>query len=213
VNRNAFGQDPKVRERRYESENLRKYESSNRVVQYLLQRFLGQLTELAAACEANHVLDVGCGEGLVSQTLRQHGSGIRAAAYLGVDHSFGALQVAAQWLPRVQLGCMGADSLAFRDGVFDLVLCIEVLEHVPDPRAMLAELRRVSSRYCIISVPHEPFFSWGNLLRGRHMLSWGDHPEHIHHWGPRPLHELLSQFFVVKKLTRPFPWLMALCER
>ena len=55
VNRSALGQGPKVGQREHGSENLRKYESSNGVVQLLLGRFLKKLTRpfpwLMALCE------------------------------------------------------------------------------------------------------------------------------------------------------------------
>ncbi len=71
-------------------------------------------------------------------------------------------------------------SLGFRRGSFELVLCLEVLEHVPHPLAALAELRRVASRRCLISVPHEPSFRLATFLRGKHLRQWGNHPEHVH---------------------------------
>ena len=46
-------------------------------------------------------------------------------------------------------------ALPFKDGAFDIVLCTEVLEHVPDPAAVLHEIRRVLSRngHLILTTP------------------------------------------------------------
>jgi hypothetical protein len=47
--------------------------------------------------------------------------------------------------------------LAFRNGEFDLVLCAEVLEHLPEPelKAAARELQRVTSRFLLVGVPYE----------------------------------------------------------
>jgi SAM-dependent methyltransferase len=115
--------------------------------------------------------------------------------------------------PDADFFCMEITSLGFRSGSFELVLCLEVLEHVPDPLVALAELRRVSSRSCLISVPYEPFFRLANFLRGRRVRQLGNHPEHLHHWGPRRFQAFLSRSFHVRELHNAFPWLLALCEQ
>ncbi len=103
--------------------------------------------------------------------------------------------------------------LGFKDKGFDLVLCLEVLEHIADPLPALTELHRVSCGYCLISVPHEPFFRLMNFLRGRHLRSWGNHPEHLNHWNTDSFQKLLSGAFTVQELHHSFPWLVALCRR
>jgi len=44
--------------------------------------------------------------------------------------------------------------LPFADADFDAALCLEVLEHIDEPRAFLAEIRRVAPRQLIVSVPN-----------------------------------------------------------
>jgi SAM-dependent methyltransferase len=76
------------------------------------------------------VVDIGCGE----QPWRSTVEGL-GARYLGAD----VQQNAAH---SVALRC-AADALPVRDGACDLVLCTEVLEHVPDPARALAEVGRI----------------------------------------------------------------------
>ena len=64
---------------------------------------------------------------------------------------------------------------AVPDGTFDLVLAIEVLEHVPDPAAALAELARVARRDLIVSVPREPIWRVANLARGKYVGAPGQY--------------------------------------
>lgn len=197
----------------YSSENIRKYASPNPLVQWALHGFLLKVGALVEQCAPRTILDVGCGEGLMGSYLRGQRGGGRGHRYVGVDGSWHALKAAARLNPDADFFCTEMPSLGFRGGSVDLVLCLEVLEHVPDPVAALEELRRVASRRCLISVPHEPFFRLANFLRGRHLQQWGNHPEHLSRWGPDSFRVLLSRSFHVTELYRPFPWLLALCER
>ena len=67
-------------------------------------------------------------------------------------------------------------NLSFPDGAFDIVLCLQVLEHVPDPVRAMLELKRVAARQLVISVPYEPFFTLARL----------GHWERGHLWAIRP---------------------------
>lgn len=86
------------------------------------------------------VLDVGCGTGLLTARIRDE-LGPRSA--VGCDFSHGMLRQAgsnAPGLPRVQ---GNAQSLPFRDRVFDAVVSTEAFHWFPDPDAALAEFFRV----------------------------------------------------------------------
>jgi ubiquinone/menaquinone biosynthesis C-methylase UbiE len=76
-------------------------------------------------------------------------------------------------------------ALPFADRSFDAVLCMEVLEHLQHPADAVRELARVARDVVVLSVPFEPFFQAGNAARGKYPETWGDHPEHIQHWGRR----------------------------
>ncbi len=69
-------------------------------------------------------------------------------------------------------------NLPFPDDTFDYVMSTEVLEHLPNPGQALMELKRIAKpeAYLIISVPFEPFFHWGNLLRGKYWKRGGYTP-------------------------------------
>jgi len=55
-------------------------------------------------------------------------------------------------------------NLSFADKSFDIVLCQQVLEHVPNPVKAILELKRVTTKQLIISVPYEPFFTLCRFL-------------------------------------------------
>ncbi len=62
---------------------------------------------------------------------------------------------------------------------------MEVLEHVPDPAAVLAEMFRVASRWVLVSVPREPLWRGLNMARGSYLRDFGNTPGHLNHWSKR----------------------------
>src|SRR5437764_4841034 len=82
------------------------------------------------------ILDVGCGTGANLQMLARHGTAE------GVDVSSEALDFCrARGLSKVKQGA--AESLPYEDASFDLVTGLDVVEHLDDDIAGLAEMRRV----------------------------------------------------------------------
>jgi 2-polyprenyl-3-methyl-5-hydroxy-6-metoxy-1,4-benzoquinol methylase len=88
------------------------------------------------------------------------------------------------------------------------VLAIEVLEHLADPTVALAEIARVARGTVVLSVPLEPLWRIGNLLRGRYVSAWGNTPGHIGHWRRREFVRLVSDFLEVVAVSSPVPWTM-----
>jgi SAM-dependent methyltransferase len=90
----------------------------------------------------DRVVDVGCGEGGLAELLARaglHVTGVEPAEYLRTRFTDRLRPIDPD--SRVVDGL--ADALPFSDGELDAIVMTEVLEHVPDPRAALAELRRV----------------------------------------------------------------------
>ena len=124
-----------------------KYEASNPVVRHLLSRFLGRVDEAAVSLAPTSVLDVGCGEGVVTERLAEL---LAPAEVLGVDAD--KANLSEEWrsrrAPNLTFATGSAYELPFADGSFDLVCAIEVLEHLERPRDALAEMTRVAGRHC-----------------------------------------------------------------
>jgi len=99
-----------------------------------------QYVERAAALLDKPVLDVGCGGGILSEAMARAG-----ARVLGIDLSQAVLDVAElhalEGKVAVEYRAIAAEELAQeRPGAFDLVTCMEMLEHVPDPAAAVKAL-------------------------------------------------------------------------
>jgi SAM-dependent methyltransferase len=187
------------------SDNEKKYRSKNPVVRYLVGRFLQRVSELAANESPRRVLEVGCGEGVVLATLAARLPGTRFA---GLELDKTALRQARVRCPGATLVRGDACELPFGNQCFDLVVCLEVLEHLPEPVRALRELRRVARGGCLLSVPHEPFFRAGNLLRGKNLTRLGDPSDHVQHWGARDFAAFCGRELAVRVRTTAFPWLI-----
>ncbi len=191
--------------------NLQKYLNPNPIQRWLLGRFHRRILELAKATSARRILDVGCGEGFTLREVRE--SGIQAAM-VGADFSPTALSWnQAHQMAQSPLNVADVQHLPFADNCFDLVFCLEVLEHLPDSASGMRELLRVSRDYVLISVPHEPFFRAANFLRGKHLPALGNDPEHLHNYSGRAFRRLVMPHADLVWHGYSFPWQIALVRK
>jgi SAM-dependent methyltransferase len=186
-----------------------KYGSSNPVVKRLMEGFESSLDELWGIAAPRSILDVGCGEGvLTSKWAERLGDG----RIVGIDLDDPKLQ--AEWekrsRPNLEYRVEEATSLSFRDGEFDMATAIEVLEHVPEPEQTLAEMARVASRWLLVSVPREPVWRAVNMARGAYLRDLGNTPGHVNHWSKASFKRLLSRHGAIQEVRSPFPWTMLL---
>ena len=186
-----------------------KYGSTNPVVKRLMAGFHATLDELWERAAPGTVLDVGCGEGvLTEQWAERLGDG----RVVGIDLDDPKLR--AEWeqrsRPNLEFRAEEATSLSFGDDSFDLACAIEVLEHVPDPAATLGEMARVARRHLLVSVPREPLWRTLNVARGAYLRNLGNTPGHVNHWSKRAFTSLLSRYGTVEETRSPFPWTMLL---
>jgi SAM-dependent methyltransferase len=197
VPRDAAGQD------------AAKYGSTNPVVRRLLDRWTGRLRAVIGPVTGT-VLDIGVGEGLCLARVVA-GAGVAPARVAGVEYRADKARVAAQ-LRGVDVVVGDAGMVPFPDGVADLVLCVEVLEHLPTIGPAVAELARVTSPAggrCVVSVPWEPWFRLGNLGRGKNVRRGGNDPEHLRGFNSARLHAALEPHFHHVRVVGAFPWLVA----
>ena len=109
-----------------------------------------------APLEGKAVLDVACGAGTWLAELQRRG-----ATASGIDISEKAAALAREQLPQADIRCGVAESLPFRDAVFDLVTCMGSLEHFLDQPKALREMLRVGkpSATFLVLVPNSGFLT------------------------------------------------------
>ena len=187
-----------------------KYESTNPIEQRMMRGFFGALDSMLdqAATQQipQRILEIGVGEGIVTQRVVER---FPTASVLGLDLPDDDL--ARHWTSE-ELTCLFGDAakLPFPDDSFDLVLAIEVFEHLSDVEGALRELRRVCGGSLVASVPFEPIWRIGNMARGRYLRDLGNTPGHINHWTNRGFAKLVARQFEVKRTANPMPWTMVL---
>ncbi len=186
-----------------------KYGSQNPVVKRLMGRFEGTLDELFRTADPGSLLDVGCGEGVLTH---EWAGRLGDKRVVGIDLDDPLLH--EQWKDRqaanLEYMVMRAENLPFADGEFDVASAIEVLEHVPDPEHTVAEMARVASRWLLVSVPREPLWRGLNMARGAYVKDLGNTPGHLNHWSKRSFVALLERHGKVVEARSPFPWTMLL---
>jgi 2-polyprenyl-6-hydroxyphenyl methylase / 3-demethylubiquinone-9 3-methyltransferase len=151
------------------------------------------MRQLAPLSTKPLILDIGCGAGFATQRMSQAGYRI-----LGVDLSEPSLRIARNYFRGLGLaapldnpggrdGCVfsraDAMSLPFGDAVFDAVLCLDFLEHVENPRKVIAEAARVlkPGGLFFFHTFNRTFIAYFFAAKG---LEWvvRHTPKHLHVW-------------------------------
>lgn len=123
------------------------------------------LREVVRRLEPRSVLDVGAGDGrmldaAVPPSVRRVGSEMAEDA---------VAKMRARGIEAVGVD-LETGKLPFEDRAFEMVTCLDVLEHVFDPERVLGELRRVSAKHVVVCVPNA--FNLANRVlyaTGRHV--------------------------------------------
>ena len=191
--------------------NRQKHLNPNPVQRFLLNRFHKKIVELVRQTGAACLLDTGCGEGFVIKHLQKN---ILPLHSFGGDFDTEALLWGRKRVKhKTPLVNLDIQQLPFPDNSFPLVICLEVLEHLPDSSLGLRELVRVSSEYVLLSTPHEPFFRGANFLRGKHLKALGNDPEHLQNFSGRALQRMLNRAVDIVWHGYAFPWQIALVRK
>ena len=110
-----------------------------------------------------HLLDAGCGTGITLEYIERFGPTV------GVDNEIVALKFCRARDAR-KLACAPLENLPFADALFDIVTCLDVIEHIDDDQSAIKEITRVirPGGLLVLTVPAFNIF-------------WSDHDVINHH--------------------------------
>ena len=131
--------------------NDRLYYHPNALIRRIQRRRIQTIVDFLDIRKGDSVLDAGCGEGHLFSRVPA------SARQTGIDLSSAALEIAASRNPSAEWIHADLHKMPFADHTFDKICCSEVIEHVPDPVAVIRELHRVvkPEGRVIITVPNE----------------------------------------------------------
>lgn len=150
------------------------------------------MKEMIRPLQFESVLDVGCGQGSFLQELQSEFPHIKP---FGIDISSSAVELARNRVPGGRFSVLDITEKVF-DQKCDLVVCSEVLEHIPDDIGALRNLRKITGKYLLISTP-----------QGR-MRQFETKVGHVRNYAPGELVDKIEStgFAVVSMLQWGFPF-------
>lgn len=159
-------------------------------------------------------IEIGCGEGFSTQ---------RISGLLPSKVKLHASEYVAEMIPRAQERNPGVTvteesvyELQHKDGTYDMVFLLEVLEHLDFPEKGLEELNRITKPggYLVLGVPREPLWCALNMARGKYLAHFGNTPGHLNHWSTHGIKKYVAKHFgPVVEVRTPLPWTLLLARK
>lgn len=186
--------------------NLGKYLTHNPLKRKGIERFVDDLLSIMSKLKPNVIGDIGCGEGIILYHISKQGL---CKSLVGVDISREALGIAKRIVgSSVNLILADAQHIPLRR--VDLVVAVELLEHLPDPTLAVNEIAHTAD-HAIITVPYTILFRVACLLSLKNIENLGEDTDHKHSYNPKKLKKLLDPMNIILQ-KRAGAWLLALTK-
>lgn len=192
--------------------NLKKHSNNNPLSKVWLNNFNNSLLSYLQRINPKTILDVGCGEGFTLEFLKKNRVG---DSLEGIDSLDEAIDLGKKLHTDLKLKKGDIYKLDYKNNSFDVVICTEVLEHLTNPSEALFELKRVTRKYLLLSVPNEPWFTFQRIARGINLFQLGAHPEHINHWSYNGFEKFVKnhELKILAKKSPLLAWTLILAEK
>lgn len=187
-----------------------KYLRSNFIIKKLIDGFYKSIGDIISSIEVKKVLETGCGPGFSTQYLRRF---LKDKDFEASEYRADLVKEAQSRNPGIRISQESVYEPKKTDSSFDLVIALEVLEHLESPEKALKEIRRVTSKYCLLSVPNEPLWRILNICRFKYLKYFGNSPGHLHHWSRKEFAKLAGDYFKVERIKTPLPWIVVLGKK
>ena len=193
------------------SNNLVKYQTKNPIKKILIKMFSNKIISILKNInDVNNIIDAGCGEGFMTYKISKEIPNVKID---GMDISETSIKIAKKTLPNKTFYIDDITNTSISSRSYNMVLALEILEHLTSPEIALKEISRITNNYCLISVPWEPFFSIGNVLSGKNISRLGNDEEHLQKWSKNDIIKLISKHFNVMDVHISFPWIIILAKK
>lgn len=169
-----------------------KYHSKNPLIRHAVNKYLAALGGFLDKIKMEKILDLGCGEGEIIKFLKQKYKPAYVKAY---DIDVGLLKDLKKQFPSYDFEIRYLEKDLVEHEEYDLVLCLEVLEHIKEHKQALTNIKKIKAPYFIFSVPNEPFFRLANLARFKYVKRLGNTPGHINNFTYSQFKKLIKQTF------------------
>ncbi len=189
-----------------------KYNNKNFIVKKIMSGFFSSLKCILQNLKVKNILEAGCGEGYISDYIHKH----IYNSTVDID----SFDVTEDIIENAKLNFN--DINFFVDSVYemnntkekyDIVLAIEVLEHLTDPDIAIKKLLDKTNKYVLVSVPREPIWCMLNLCRGKYIKDFGNTPGHIQRWGKLKFIKFCKKYGEIVEVQSPLPWTMILLKK
>lgn len=195
-----------------------KYQAKNPISKILVKGFTSSLKQLLnqiSQVNINIIAELGAGEGHLTQHIVDQFpkadifvSDVEPSMINTADNKF-------KKYSNIKISQQDIAKTSYKSNYFDLVVVCEVLEHLPDPKKALIELKRIlkPQGFGIFSVPNEPIWRILNLARGKYINELGNTPGHINHYSSQQFADLITKSgFKILTINKPLPWTMLLAK-
>ncbi|MDA2922423.1 class I SAM-dependent methyltransferase, partial [Patescibacteria group bacterium AH-259-L07] len=181
-----------------------KYNSKNPVVVWMTRRFLHTLFGFLDQIKPEKIIDIGCGEGEIEKRLKQRYANVYIKGLDIADvRTFKDFDFA-----------IGNAITVKENKEYDVLLMLEVLEHVKEYTKAFANIKKIKANNIIISVPYEPWFRLCNLLRFAYIKRLGSTPGHVNHFTKKDFKKIIQENFSAGdiKIKRCLIWNFAFIQ-
>ncbi len=187
-----------------------KHHSKNIIVQFMMDKFHKDFDALVKKAKPKTLFDIGCGEGYTTDIIKRCNKNVKIVAS---DIDKGIIEKAKRMHKGIKFSLNDVYNLKFKGNNFDCAIASELLEHLDNPDKAIKEMRGVSKRHCIFSVPKEPYWRMANILRLAYISRLGNTPGHVQNWTTGQFRRLLEKHFKNVEIKSSTLWNIALCKK
>lgn len=192
----------------YSTGNIEKYKTKNPLKFFIIKKFIENILTEVENKNPGKILDIGGGEGILAELIEKKLN--KKVNILDIDKE--DIFFAKKYFNKTVI-YGNLYNLPFLSNSYDMVICLEVLEHIENLEKSLEEIKRISSKNIILSVPNSFLFRIGNIVSFKNLRRLGESPDHKNYFNIKKINSLISQYFTVEKIICSSVWIIIICKK